>query len=173
VEQFIDYLASGDKWRWWGASSFVIRRDAFAAVGGFTDTWVNGEDADLALRLGEAPGFVQITAPATFGYREHPASAAQDLGRTLAGALWKVRAEQAGHYPGGEARSAERQRILTRHTRPITLWCLRQGLQREAWRLYASTFAWNVSLGRFKYLAAFPFLAVTAEFRRARAIGST
>ena len=173
VEQFVDYLSSGDQWRWWGASSFVIRRDAFTAVGGFADVWVNGEDADLALRLGEAPGFVQITGPVTFAYREHAASAIHDLGRTLAGAWCKVRAEQAGHYPGGSVRAAERRRILTRHTRPLTLWCLRQGLRREAWGLYVSTFVWNVSLGRAKYLASFPFLAVAEEFRRAKATAST
>jgi GT2 family glycosyltransferase len=172
AKQFVDYFASGDQWRWWGASSFVIRRDAFAAVGGFADVWINGEDADLALRLGEAPGFVQITAPVTFAYREHAASATNDLGRTLAGARWKVRAERAGHYPGGRARATERRRILTRHTRPITLWCLRQGLRREAWGLYVSTFAWNLSLGRAKYIAAFPFLAVAEEFRRAKASAS-
>ena len=54
TERFADYIASGDQWRWWGVSSFIIRRDAFTAVGGFTDVWINGEDADLALRLGEA-----------------------------------------------------------------------------------------------------------------------
>src|SRR5207253_117515 len=53
TERFADYLASGDDWRWWSVSSFVVRRDAFALVGGFTEEWVNGEDADLALRLGE------------------------------------------------------------------------------------------------------------------------
>jgi GT2 family glycosyltransferase len=165
TERFQDYFASGDQWRWWGASSFVIRRDKFVAVGGFTEIWVNGEDADLALRLGETPGFVQITAPVTFAYREHAAGAIHDLKRTLAGAWLKIRAEQAGHYPGGGARAAERRRILTRHTRPITLSCLRRGLRREAWDLYVSTFAWNVSLRRARYLAAFPLLATAAEFR--------
>src|SRR5262249_53333896 len=37
VEQFDDYLASSDEWRWWGVSSFVIRRDAFVAAGGFPE----------------------------------------------------------------------------------------------------------------------------------------
>src|SRR5271165_5388668 len=37
TEKFADYLASSDHWRWWGVSSFVIRRDAFALVGGFTE----------------------------------------------------------------------------------------------------------------------------------------
>jgi GT2 family glycosyltransferase len=166
AEAFADYLASGDEWRWWSASSFVIRRDAFMEVGGFTDEWINGEDADLALRLGVAPGFIQIVTPVTFAYREHAASAKKDVNRTFAGATWKVRTEQAGRYPGGRTRASERRRILTRHTRPVTLQCLRLGLRREAWDLYVSTFAWNASLGRLKYLAAFPFVALGAEFQR-------
>jgi GT2 family glycosyltransferase len=171
AERFSNYLTSGDQWRWWGVSSFVIRRDAFAAVGGFTEEWVNGEDADLALRLGEAPGFVQITAPETFAYREHADSAIKDVKRTLAGAWSKVRAEQKGRYPGGPARAAERRRILTRHIRPVTLSCLREGFRREAWALYVSTFVWNASVGRLKYLAAFPFFAVAEEFRQPKITG--
>jgi glycosyltransferase involved in cell wall biosynthesis len=163
TETFVDYFASGDQWRWWGASSFVIHRDAFVTVEGFTEAWVNGEDADLALRLGVAAGFVQITAPVTFAYREHAASAKKDVRRTLAGAWSKVYAEQLGRYPGGSVRARERRRILTRHTRPITLSCLQQGLRREAWKLYGATFAWNASLGRVKYLTAFPLLAAMSH----------
>jgi glycosyltransferase involved in cell wall biosynthesis len=169
TDRFADYLASGNDWRWWGVSSFVIRRDAFALVGGFTEEWVNGEDADLALRLGEAPGFVQIIDPVTFAYREHALSAMKDLKRTFAGARSMVYAEQEELYPGGKVRALERRRILTRHTRPVTLGCLQQGLRREAWMLYRATFAWNASLGRVKYLAAFPFIAVTESLRRATA----
>jgi GT2 family glycosyltransferase len=168
TEHFVDYLASGDQWRWWGVSSFVIRRDAFSAVGGFTNEWVNGEDADLALRLGDAPNFVQITAPVTFAYREHAASATKNAKRTLAGAWAQIRAEKAGRYPGGGLRAAERRRILTRHTRPVALSCLQQGLPQEAWRLYCATFAWNVSLGRLKYLTAFPLLASMSYLRPVR-----
>ena len=153
---FADYFASGDEWRWWGASSFVIRRDAFHAVGGFTEDWVNDEDTDLTLRMGVAPGFVQITAPVTFAYRQHASMISKHLDRLLAGTWARIRAERAGLYPGGKARAAERRRILTRHIRPVTLGCLRQGLRREAWRLYGSTFAWNAALGRIEYLAAFP-----------------
>jgi GT2 family glycosyltransferase len=57
VAVFGDYFRSGDQWRWWGATSFVIRADAFGAAGGFTNEPINGEDADLALRLGDTPGF--------------------------------------------------------------------------------------------------------------------
>jgi glycosyltransferase involved in cell wall biosynthesis len=169
AEQFDDYLASSDEWRWWGVSSFVIRRDAFIAAGGFPEEWINGEDADLALRLGVAPGFVQITAPVTFAYREHAVSAMKDLKRTVAGARLSIHAERTGRYPGGSSRAPERRRILARHTRPVALRCLEEGLRRDAWGLYFSTFAWNASLRRAKYLVAFPLLAVMEEVRRAKA----
>lgn len=93
----------------------------------------------------------------------------KDARRTLGGAWTKIRAEKAGRYPGGKLRAWERRQILTRHPRPVTLSCLRQGLQREAWGLYISTFAWNAALGRLRYLTAFPFIALTEEFRRSKA----
>jgi glycosyltransferase involved in cell wall biosynthesis len=165
TEMYPDYLSSGDQWRWWGVSSFVIRRDAFERRGGFAEDRVNGEDADLALRLGVEPGFVQIFAPETFAYLEHSGNVTKDLMRTVAGAWIKIDGERAGTYPGGASRSGERRRILTRHTRPIVLDCLRQGLHREAWSLYCATFAWNAALGRVRFLAAFPALAAMAGLR--------
>jgi GT2 family glycosyltransferase len=165
VQQFQDYLASGDDWRWWGVSSFVIRRELFIRVGGFLEDQINSEDADLALKLGVAPGFVQIAAPVTFAYRIHAGNMKDNLERTLAGVRYNLNAEKCDHYPGGRARARQRREILTRHMRPVTLECLREGNQRDAWRLYTSTFVWNVSLGRLKYLIGFPFVAL-GEFGR-------
>ena len=159
--EFPDYLASGDQWRWWGASSFVMRKDAFDHAGGFTDAWINGEDADLALRLGEARGFVQITAPFTFGYRDHSISAMKNSERTLAGARYQIAAEKAGAYFGGPERALQRWLILTRHIRPVSIDCLRQGMRREAWELYRETFRWHVRLKNWKYLAGFPLKALS------------
>jgi hypothetical protein len=68
-------------------------------------------------------------------------------------------------YPGGASRMRERRDILTRHARPVIFGCLRQGLRREAWTLYRATLAWNVSLGRIRYLAAFPVLAAISRLR--------
>lgn len=165
TEQFRDYFASGDEWRWWGVSSFVIRKDVFNAAGGFMEDRVNAEDADLALKLGAAPGFVQITAPVTFAYREHAANVKDDLGKTLAGIRHTLISEKRDRYPGGKARTRERRAILTRHVRPVALDCLRRGYQREAWSFYCSTFTWNLSLGRLKYLFGFPLVALV-EFGR-------
>lgn len=153
--RFADYFASGDEWRWWGVSSFVIRADVLRAAGGFAESNMNGEDADLALKLGEAGGFVQATSPFTFGYLEHGGNVTGDISKTLEGVWHKIRAEQRGEYPGGEVRARERWRILTRHLRPVTLECVRQGNRNEAWKLYRAAFRWHVALGRWKYLAGF------------------
>jgi GT2 family glycosyltransferase len=153
---FGDYLASGDEWRWWGVSSFVIRREAASACGGFTEKNMNGEDADLALKLGTAPGFVQITTPATFGYREHASNVTANLDKTLTGLWHKIETEQRGAYPGGTERARERWRVLTRHARPVILACLKMGRRQEGWRLYRATFRWHLALGRWKFLLGFP-----------------
>lgn len=159
-KRFPDYLASGDEWRWWGVSSFVIRADDFRSAGGFSENNINGEDADLALKLGEAPGFAQITNPATFGYCEHGCNVTTDLGKSLAGGWQQVRAEVAGRYPGGAPREFERHLILTRHLRPLSLDCLQRGKHKEAWALYRATFRWHFKLGRWKYLTGFPVKAI-------------
>jgi GT2 family glycosyltransferase len=166
LRRFPDYLASGDEWRWWGASSFVIRKDVFEQAGGFTDRPIGGEDADLALRLGTAPGFVQITAPVTFAYREHKLNRTKNLGPTIEGAWLKVQTENSAAYPGGAARSRERRRILTRHLRPLTLECAKRGLLRDSWNLYKATFGWNAAEGRVRYLMGVPVLALASQVWR-------
>jgi GT2 family glycosyltransferase len=163
--EFVDYLASGDQWRWWGVSSFVLRRSTFAEAGGFSTSPINGEDADLALRIGTARGFVQVTAPATFAYREHAGNMAFDLSRNIQATQQKIRAERCGQYPGGTWRRRQRWRILTRHVRPVALECARLGLRHEAWALYWSTFRWHVALGRWRFLTALPALALFASMR--------
>jgi glycosyltransferase involved in cell wall biosynthesis len=165
AERFDDFLASGGL-HWWGGSAFVIQRHAFRAAGGFTDEWVGGQDLDLTLRLGAAPGYVHITAPLTFAYRNHAMSLKHDLRRMYAGARMMAHAENEGSYPGGASRATERRRILTRHTRPVTLIFRREGLLGEAWILYRATFGWNASFGRLKYLAGFPILAISTWTRR-------
>lgn len=161
---FADYLASGDEWRWYGLSSFVIKRELINAAGGFPQEAINGEDSDLALRLGTAPGFIQITAPAMFAYREHAGGIRHVVGKNLAGDLYRIAMEENGRYPGGAVRARERWRILTPHLRANSLECLRGGLRAEAWQMYRRTFRWHLALGRWKYLAAFPLLALRSFF---------
>ena len=161
---FSDYLASGDEWRWYGLSSFVIKRELINSVGGFPQEAINGEDSDLALRLGTAPEFIQITSPAMFGYREHAGGVRHVPGKNLAGDLYRIAMEKGGRYPGGNHRRLERWRILSPHLRTNSLECLRGGLRTEAWKIYRHTFRWHVALGRWKYLAAFPVVAIKTKF---------
>lgn len=165
--KFADYFASGDEWRWFSASSFVVRRDAFLAVGGFNEQRGVTEDMDLTMRLGTAPSFVQITAPATFAYREHQTSLkANLLTYLLSGQRHVIAAETRGAYGGGAARRRERRRIIARHARPVSVRCIRDGYVKEGISLYASLFWWHAALRRWKYLLGFPAYVVASEVRR-------
>lgn len=163
---FRDYFASGDRMRWYGMSSFVLRRDAVAAAGGFTTEPINGEDFDLALRVGDARGFVEVRSPVTVGYREHAGGVRHVVDKTLATLDFLWQQERHGRYPGGTVRSKERWRILTIPMRSNSIACLRGGQGRIAWQLYRRSFAWHLALGRWKYLLGFPVLAL---FTRGRA----
>jgi hypothetical protein len=162
--EFSDYFASGDQWRWYSASSFVMRREALLAAGGFADEWINGEDAVAALRMGEAARFVQITAPFTFGYRQHAQSAMSNKERTFLGMRHMILEERAGRFPGGPKRARERMAIIAGFARPISL-ALLPANRISAWDLYRKTFAWHVELRQWKFLGGFPAKAIWSRLR--------
>ena len=166
--RFDDYLASGDSWCWFSASSFVLRADAVRAVGGFSTEWINSDDADLALRLGQAAGFVDIQAPATFAYRDHEGSLRSKSDVSFRSLTYMIAQEETGAYPGGSARRRERLEILTRHIRPFTLECLRGGKISDGWNVYRKTFAWHLALGRASYLGAYPVLTAIHAMKRGK-----
>lgn len=165
VNTFKDYFESGDQWRWFGVSSFVVRRDAFLSAGGFMDGRVNCEDADLALRLGTAKGFVQIKAPHTFGYRQHDNNVTFDLARTYKGFLSILTRENGREFPGGDERAAERWRIISRHVRPHSIELARKGDYR-ALLLFFKTLSWHLKARRIKYLASLPVLYLVGLLKR-------
>ena len=164
---FPDYYASGDAWRWWGVSSFVVRREALQAVGGFSDRWINAEDADLAMRLGVAPGFVDLDDAPTFAYREHDDTAMDVAENTIRGIQHLIQSENDHTYPGGDERAVERYRILCRHVRPVVLSTLRSGRSGVAWELYWATLRWHVYLHRWKFLLGFPVRSLQYRTRSA------
>ncbi len=160
TERFPDYYASSDTWRWWSVSSFVMRTEAVRRVGGFTSRRINGEDADLAMRMGVEPGFVHVSSGPTFAYRQHEGNLMASVLKNAKGARYMVEQEENGVYPGGAAREKERRRILTRHTRPASLACLRTDHTALGWWIYRQTWPWNAALGRWRYLAGFPIQAL-------------
>lgn len=157
---FDDYYSSGDAWRWFGASSFVVRRDALAACGGFKSSMREGEDSDLTMALGTARGFVQVVSPPTFGYRDGAADQVTrkwEYGFHAAQAL--IANECRDCYPGGRERAVERRRIISRHARPVAFTLLRERQFAAAWRLYRTLLPWNVRLAKWKFLLGFPVWA--------------
>ena len=162
VEVFNDYYETSRKGNFVGAGMMIVRKQAFDAVGGFTEKRVYAEDCDLALRFGQVKGFVQILAPATLGYRQHATNARRNIDLIYKGTMNLVESERAGTYPGGPARRADRVRLVTLHVRPFSLECLYCGDRRRAWRLYLETLTWHLRIFRWKYLFGFPVLALTS-----------
>ena len=166
---FSDYIASSRYPYYVGSGTCVLRREALTKAR-FLEDCLNGEDHDLILQMGVLPGFVRVIAPATLAWRRHPASATGDFASSAYGALRLLAREKAGAYPGGRERARERRRILARHTRPTALACLRKGALKDGWKLYQSMLAWNIAFGHWKYVLAFPVLAlVSLIIRRLKA----
>lgn len=159
--EFADYLESGNEWRWWGCSSFVMERAAFLSAGGFTGKRINAEDIDLTLRMGTARGFAQITAPATFAYRQHAVSEMKNQDLNLRGIEHVLATQKAGGYPGSPDRSAELWRIVTRHLRPAALSALRSGNRPLAWKIYRATLPFHLRSGRWKFILGFLLKSVS------------
>jgi hypothetical protein len=167
VENFADYFSSGDEWRWFGVSSFVIRRDVFLQVGGFADGRINGEDADLAMRLGIALGFVHIQSPVQFGYRVHDGNVTNDTTKSQAGLQLLLNSETKGLYPGGDQRAGDRARIIARHVRPFAIALAKSGRTMPALRFYRAVLRESLQNHRWKFLLGLPLLAMWGMMRRA------
>ena len=155
VEVFNDFLSASEWGFFVGAGMTVVRRDEFLEVGGFSEEQMNLEDHDFILRLGTAEGFVQILEPPTLGWRRHNTSLTDQFMRSFQGCRYLIESEQRGVYPGGQSHAMARRRIITRHIRPWALTLARMGEWRLAWSLYKSTFIWNLSLYRWRYLIGF------------------
>jgi hypothetical protein len=155
---FDRYFDSSHQGYFVGAGMMVIAKTTFKRSGGFVEDRLNAEDHDLALKMGNEPGFVQVDAPITLARRIHPRSEIGNVASTGAGIARVIAAEKNGGYPGGQQFQAERQRIICMHARSAMLSCIRGGYLSEAWQLYNQTFLWQLYNCRFRFLAATPFL---------------
>lgn len=162
------YLASTERGYFVGAGMMVIARTEFERVGGFVEDRLNAEDHDLALRLGDARGFVQVIEPVTLAHRIHSENAMANVANTAAGIARLIASEKRGDYPGGERYRADRQRLLSMHTRPAVLACARSGHMRRGWRLYRETLWWQLHERRLAFLALAPPLLAVAGVLPAR-----
>ncbi len=125
----------------------AVSREALVVCGGFHPT-ATAEDHDLFLRLGIAPVFVYLRAPAMYAYRQHRGGVSNDAQQATTGVRFLMAEERAGRYPGGRARAPQRRRLLARLVRHATRRCVIEGAYREAADLYRHGF---VLLGQTGY----------------------
>ncbi|MES2699616.1 MAG: glycosyltransferase family A protein [Pseudomonadota bacterium] len=151
---YTDYLSSSSKGHYCGAGMMVISRAAFGKSDGFAEDFVNAEDHDLALQMGEATGFISVAEPITVAHRIHDSNEMGDLTKTIKGLERLVRKEASGSYPGGSPRQLARRTIITQHVRPAVMWALQSGKGRDARPLYDATLWWHVRQGRWRFLGA-------------------
>ncbi len=163
---FRDYLSTRDEWLWYGVSSFVVRRDVLLSVGGFIDGRVNGEDAELAMRLGTANGFVHISNPPMFGYRIHDGNVTLDREKSQKGLQLLIQGERDGRFPGGHARALDRSVVISRHIRPFAVESARRGDSSIALTLYLSVIRETLVNWRWKFVLGLPLLVLWGIIKR-------
>jgi glycosyltransferase involved in cell wall biosynthesis len=117
--------------------SGAIRRDVLLAHGGFAESRaIATEDLDFWLRIGTAPGFVYIDAPALYAYRQHTATLSRAPAKLYRGMRHLYDQERRGAFPGGEARQRERHVLLGRILHFLLKRLLREGSLLLALDLY-------------------------------------
>lgn len=138
---------------------FALRRDVASRLGAqFNPDRVNAEDLDLLMQVGTADGFVWLESPSLLAYKMAEGSAMADHRKTHAGLSHLLTKEKTQQYPGGTEHALARQHMLTRYTRSASIGFKRSGESKLAWDLYNKTLAWNIRLGRWKYILGFPFI---------------
>jgi glycosyltransferase involved in cell wall biosynthesis len=142
-----------------GTPSITVSRDAFQSVQGFMTANLNGEDTDLWLRLAAHPGYVRIGAPCVFAQRIHEQNTSLDNQKTVRGMNVIIRRERDGGYSGLAEFMWKRRRIIAATARSVSLTTLKAGDRRSAWQIYKETLAWQIHLGRWRYVVGFPLRA--------------
>lgn len=137
--EFVQYpvLMQKDRSFSLSASGFVVDRQAFAEVGGWSPGIFHLDLYDLAIKLGYTGRTILILSPPTFFYRVHEANSIHMVLPFLQMAHCLIAKERAGEYPGGQHR-LERSGCLGGMIFFWTRRALRAGLYQDALRLAAS-----------------------------------
>lgn len=151
-----------------GTPGMTVKTQVVRMAGGFVDRFINGEDQDLCLRLGTAPGFVYIESPPVYLQRTDATHVSRDLDKSIAGINLLLEREHAGVYPGGPDREKVRRGIIGSAARSVSINCAKEGNIPEALRLYQVTFGWQWQQGRWKYLLGFHLFILTRMLKSKR-----
>jgi len=165
VEVSADYLATNPLTVVPGAGTLVVRAHIFSQSRGFPTQRINAEDADLYLRLGIVPGFINVRAPVLVCYRTHDGAQNLSTPKSIAGRLFIAHGERTNRYPGGPARKLDRDKIISSHLRSGAVEALYVRAFSGALKLYLASFTANLRLHRFPFLFAFPLLFLAHALR--------
>lgn len=145
-----------------GCPVMVVKHRVLEEAGCFPARRMNCEDSDLCIRLGTAPGFVRIFTPPTVAYVRHEESLSlSGLDHIVTGVQHIIAEEDGGRYPGGEQWAKQRAMLVSTHARSASVGLLKAGRIRDGLRLYRAGFRHHWCARRWKFLIAFPLMALT------------
>jgi len=137
---FVDYevFMAKDRTNGWSASAFVVERQAFQDVGGWTPGIFHLDLLDIFSKLGYSGRTILICSPHTAFYRLHASNSINDVPPFLKMTLRLLARERAGMYPGGRAHRFERYAWFGGMVFYWTRTAVRRGLYKDALRLAVS-----------------------------------
>lgn len=173
LTRYDNYLAIAtlDMYRGSGVSAW--KTSVLVAAGGFVEEEMYGEDLELFLRLGTAPGLVHIESPPAVAVRQHAQGSLGRLDRHCRGAAEMIRREHARAYPGGMKWASARRASIVSYALVISLMCLEQRRYRWGLLLYARMFRLALLQRKFKFLIGWPlavFFPMISPLRRPQSL---
>jgi glycosyltransferase involved in cell wall biosynthesis len=158
--RFETYFSAAAMGIYVGACQLRIRRDVLLAAGGFDEAMRVGEDHDLLLRVGGAPGFVEIVSPPSVVRHLHAGSISSDGRHLYRGLATLVQRGHNGFYGRCEASRRAARSIVGAHARAASVTLARGHHLAYACMLYLRSLGINSRQSRWRYVAGFPlFLA--------------
>lgn len=158
-DKFSDYYATADRPFFCAcAGGTVVLAKLAREVDGFFPMRYNASDQDFVFKLGTALGFIHVTAPPVFAYRQHESNIVRNNDKNYLGISHIIETEKKGLYPGSKGREVERLNILTRLFRAFSVGLVKDLEFNKGWRIYCTTFYWNLRLLRLRYLFGYPII---------------
>jgi GT2 family glycosyltransferase len=137
--EFAEYasLFAKDRSAGMSASTFVITREAFCQVGGWSTDLFHMDNYDLCTKVGVAGRTILLVEPRTAFYRIHSTNSIGAVAPFIRNTHRILDKEAAGLYPGGREHRYERRAWLGGMLFFWTQRAFRAGLFRDALRLAA------------------------------------
>ena len=138
--EFIQYDTFLSKDRSYGmsASTWILERQAFEQVGGWTAGIFYLDSVDLVMKLRDVGPVILVHSPSTVFYRVHTANSIHSVPPFIGMMHHLIGKERAGEYPGGPQNRFERRAFLGG---VVFFWVkrgLRVGLYKKVAKLLAS-----------------------------------